>query len=255
MWILWLFLVLGTSTVQAITCEFQGGNSEALNSGADDVIVARQADGSFLSTPILVQIGKFHNFWSTVWSREGAEVKIYINGRRLNTGARLLIEDSGKACFDRSQGKFMVLSDEWQSANLRSGLNLGRFHVEALDADVDFNVFLYDQNDKFIITDIDGTITSSDFRGHVLPKFGLNAHHDKVVEFFDKAGQNGYKIVYLTARSMAQSESTKEYLFEVRMFSNFSNFEINQSNFSNYKMWMVIPCPKVQFSYHQEPWL
>ena len=97
---------------------------------------------------------------------------------------------------------------------MRSGFNRGHFQVEALEVQIPFNVFMYDQNDHLILTDIDGTITESDVSGHVLPRFGINAHHDHVIELFDKADKNGYKVVYLTARSIAQAESTREYLFE-----------------------------------------
>ena len=64
------------------------------------------------------------------------------------------------------------------------------------------------------MTDIDGTITESDIKGHVFPIFGFSAHHDHVVEMFHKIGDNGYNVVYLTARSIASDIDTREYLFE-----------------------------------------
>ena len=78
------------------------------------------------------------------------------------------------------------------------------------------------------MTDIDGTITESDIKGHVFPVFGFSAHHDHVVEMFHKIGDNGYNIVYLTARSIASDIDTREYLFEVSSFL-FQN-EINQNS-------------------------
>lgn len=64
-----------------------------------------------------------------------------------------------------------------------------------------------------MITDIDGTITESDIKGQVLPKLGITAHHNSVVELFDKIDKRGYRVIYLTARSMAQDEDTRKYLF------------------------------------------
>ena len=211
-----IFLLFGTAISQDFSCPsgYIGSNSNALNSGANDVIVVTQVDGSFKSTHISVQVGKFHNFWSTVWSREGTEMKIYVNGQKVETESKLLVGDSGKACFNRGHHQFSLQSQEWQNAPLRSGFNRGHFQVDALDVQIPFNVFLYDQDDHLILTDIDGTITESDVSGHVLPNFGIDAHHDHVIELFDKADNNGYKVVYLTARSIAQAESTREYLFE-----------------------------------------
>ena len=79
-----IFILFGTAISQDFSCPsgYIGSNSNALNSGANDVIVVTQKDGSLKSTRISVQVGKFHNFWSTVWSREGTEMKIYVNGQK-----------------------------------------------------------------------------------------------------------------------------------------------------------------------------
>ena len=134
----------------------------------------------------------------------------------MNTSSKLLIEDSGKACFNRRTDQFSISNEEWSNANLNLGSNTGKFHVESLSVEIEFNVFLYDQGAKFILTDIDGTITQADISGHILPRLGLQAHHGNVIEFFEKVEQNGYQILYLTARSIALAESTKSYLFEVK---------------------------------------
>ena len=48
----------------------------------------------------------------------------------------------------------------------------------------------------------------------MLPKLGLSSHHHPgVVQLFDLLARRGYTIVYLTARSMAQDEDTRNYLF------------------------------------------
>ena len=53
--------------------------------------------------------------------------------------------------------------------------------------------------------------------------FGFTADHEHVVELFHKIADNGYQIVYLTARSIAQDVDTREYLFEVS--KNYPNFK------------------------------
>ena len=197
---------------------------EALGTGVNDVIVVEQSDGTFLSTPIVVQLGKFENFKTTFGSREDKVVTIIVNGQVLVTNDALVLDDSGKATFASRDDSIYIESQEWKDANLNPGLNPGEFRVEKFDVVIKFNVFLYNQADKLVLTDIDGTITQSDLKGHILPRFGLDADHERVVEMFHMIGQNGYKIVYLTARSIAQGnrpnrlltliQGTREYLFQ-----------------------------------------
>lgn len=193
---------------------FAGDNSESLANGANDIIVVRQSNGSFSATPIQVQIGKLANWRTMIKSREGRPVKIYVNNFRAETSAPLTISDSGNACFDRRQDRHHFSSDEIANLHLVPGKNRGLFVVNSLSIEIVFNIYMYEQNTKLVLTDIDGTITESDFKGHVYPVLGVNADHDNVVELFHKIGNNGYQMVYLTARSMAQDSDTRDYLFQ-----------------------------------------
>lgn len=79
---------------------------------------------------------------------------------------------------------------------------------------------------RLIFTDIDGTITRSDFKGvlggnleNFLPsvkgrRFTSDFHHDSVIKFFHKAANNGYIIIYLTARPIDFDSQTRKYLFD-----------------------------------------
>ena len=94
-----IFLLFGTAISQDFSCPsgYIGSNSNALNSGANDVIVVTQVDGSFKSTHISVQVGKFHNFWSPVWPREGTEMKISRLSRHIGYTLRGLLLGRGWA--------------------------------------------------------------------------------------------------------------------------------------------------------------
>lgn len=131
--------------------------------------------------------------------------------------------DAGDMTFDRKLNHDRMTNWELKELNLQPGLNKAKYFVEDLNIILDFNVFLYSEDDKLVITDIDGTITESDIKGQVLPKFGISSQHNGVVELLDKISQNGYNIVYLTARSMSQDEDTRSYLFSTLQ---------NQSGFS-----------------------
>ncbi len=77
-------------------------------------------------------------------------------------------------------------------------------------------IYLWDYNDKIIISDVDGTITKSDVLGHVLPMFGKDWTHSGVCSLFNSIDKNNYKILYLTARPLCQSEKTKNYLRSIK---------------------------------------
>jgi hypothetical protein len=74
------------------------------------------------------------------------------------------------------------------------------------------SIYLWDYTDKIVISDIDGTITRSDFLGHVLPMVGKDWSHKGVAELYTKINANGYRMLYLTARALCQSGMTKNYV-------------------------------------------
>lgn len=77
-------------------------------------------------------------------------------------------------------------------------------------------IYLYSKSTKFIISDIDGTITKSDFLGYILPAFGIDYHFSGVVDLYTNLKKRGYEIVYLTARSIGEYGLTKRYLKRVK---------------------------------------
>merc|ERR1712066_1222043 len=132
---LFLWSALGS---QDCASGYAGDDSESFGSGANDVVVVQQSDGSLKSTAINVQVGKFSNWRTFVNSREGRVVKIFINGRRMRTTSPLIIGDSGKACFTRSSprsgggsNRFRFTDSELQSVNLtNNGSYEGQFVVD-----------------------------------------------------------------------------------------------------------------------------
>lgn len=110
---------------------------------------------------------------------------------------------------------FQLTSDQIKSLGLKDGKNEVSFVVHSRlqgEQKLTCNCYLWNYDAKVIISDVDGTITRSDFLGHVLPLFGKDWTHKGIVEFFNNIYSNGYKILYLSARALCQSESTKKYL-------------------------------------------
>lgn len=77
-------------------------------------------------------------------------------------------------------------------------------------------VYLWPQSSKIVISDIDGTLTKSDLMGHVHQMFGSDYTRGGVVYFFQRLEEKGYKILYLTARSLGQIDTTRDYLMQIR---------------------------------------
>ena len=128
---------------------------------------------------------------------------------------------AGTFQFKSGPGPNTMSQEDLEELNLKPGLNEGRYVCPELGEVLLFSVFLYSEDQKLVLTDIDGTITESDVRvrivsvslsfmfilscqGQVLPKLGITAQHAKVVELFDKIDKNGYGIVYLTARLVSK---------------------------------------------------
>ena len=103
--------------------------------------------------------------------------------------------------------------------DLNEGINTITFAIQTYLGGVQTlksNIYFYKCNDinnfKFILWDIDGTITKSDILGAILPRLGFEWNHDNVIELINKLYSNNYKIIYLTARAIFQSQATHDYL-------------------------------------------
>lgn len=147
-------------------------------------------------------------------------VKITINGHQVRVETPLEIKpQTGAAFFNRQRDPDRLSSREWSRIHLRQGgLNVGQFHIKGMRP-IEFRIFLYDSTDRLVFTDVDGTITAGDFRGHganFASNFGdvpVN-NHKGVRQFFHAIWQKGYKIIYLTARPITMINYSKRYVFE-----------------------------------------
>jgi phosphatidate phosphatase LPIN len=110
-------------------------------------------------------------------------------------------------------------SQQIEQLNLKSGMNEVEFSVTTAyqgTSRCKCYVFKWKHNDKVVISDIDGTITKSDVLGHILPMVGKDWAQIGVAQLFSKIEENGYKMLYLSARAIGQSRATREYLRSIR---------------------------------------
>uniref|UniRef100_A0A670YFT4 phosphatidate phosphatase n=1 Tax=Pseudonaja textilis TaxID=8673 RepID=A0A670YFT4_PSETE len=106
-------------------------------------------------------------------------------------------------------------SDEIKKLNLRDGPNDVVFSVTTQyqgTCRCEANIYLWNWNDKVVISDIDGTITRSDALGHILPHLGKDWTHQGIAKLFHKIHLNGYKFLYCSARAIGMAHITKGYL-------------------------------------------
>ncbi|XP_068144337.1 phosphatidate phosphatase LPIN3 isoform X5 [Drosophila tropicalis] len=120
---------------------------------------------------------------------------------------------------ERYRKSLRLSSSAIKKLNLKEGMNEIEFSVTTAyqgTTRCKCYLFRWKHNDKIVISDIDGTITKSDVLGHILPMVGKDWAQLGVAQLFSKIEQNGYKLLYLSARAIGQSRVTREYLRSIR---------------------------------------
>ncbi|XP_011290718.1 phosphatidate phosphatase LPIN1 isoform X4 [Musca domestica] len=129
-------------------------------------------------------------------------------------------ESTGDKNKNEHYKKSLRLSSEAiKKLNLKEGMNEIEFSVTTAyqgTTRCKCYLFRWRHSDKVVISDIDGTITKSDVLGHILPMVGKDWAQLGVAQLFSKIEQNGYKLLYLSARAIGQSRATREYLRSIR---------------------------------------
>ncbi|AYU76116.1 lipin, putative [Leishmania donovani] len=113
-----------------------------------------------------------------------------------------------------------VEADLWK-LHLKEGCNTVRYLARKDKGDIvsiSCNIFLWNWTDRLVVSDVDGTITKSDLLGHFYAMLGKGADwtHPGICNLYSKIERNGYRMVYLTARSVSQINQTKSYLFTLQ---------------------------------------
>uniref|UniRef100_A0A8C7G9X1 phosphatidate phosphatase n=1 Tax=Oncorhynchus kisutch TaxID=8019 RepID=A0A8C7G9X1_ONCKI len=108
-----------------------------------------------------------------------------------------------------------LTSDQIERLNLREGANKVVFSVTTQyqgTCRCEAAIYLWNWDDRVVISDIDGTITKSDALGHILPQLGKDWTHQGIARLYHKIHQNGYKFLYCSARAIGMADITKGYL-------------------------------------------
>ncbi|XP_010064731.2 phosphatidate phosphatase PAH2 [Eucalyptus grandis] len=114
-------------------------------------------------------------------------------------------------------------SEQVASLNLREGSNTVTFTFSTAmlgKQQVDCKIYLWKWNDRIIISDVDGTITKSDVLGQFMPLVGVDWSHTGVARLFLAIKENGYQLLFLSARSISQAYLTRQFLFNLKQDGN-----------------------------------
>ncbi|NXU88801.1 LPIN3 phosphatase, partial [Xiphorhynchus elegans] len=133
----------------------------------------------------------------------------------LHSGKMLAIETPAEKPQPTYKKSLRLSSEQIVWLNLQDGPNEVVFSVTTQyqgTCRCEATIYLWNWDDKVVISDIDGTITKSDALGHILPHLGKDWTHQGIVKLFHKIHMNGYKFLYCSARAIGMSHMTKVYL-------------------------------------------
>lgn len=110
-------------------------------------------------------------------------------------------------------------SEELASLDLREGRNVITFTFSTGmlgRQQVDAHIYLWKWNTRIVISDVDGTITKSDVLGQFMPLVGVDWSQNGVAHLFSAIKENGYQLLFLSARAISQAHLTRQFLFNLK---------------------------------------
>ncbi|KAL3514501.1 hypothetical protein ACH5RR_027218 [Cinchona calisaya] len=110
-------------------------------------------------------------------------------------------------------------SEQLASLNLKEGRNsvVFTFSTPMLgQQQVDARIYLWKWDTRVVISDVDGTITRSDLLGQVMPLVGVDWSQTGVAHLFSAIKENGYQLLFLSARAISQAYHTRQFLLNLK---------------------------------------
>lgn len=220
-----------------------------------DVIAIKQPDGSIKSSPFYVR------FNSPAASR--SKVSIFVNDRFVDFKKFIVEQNDYHARFEWKnpinewEGDFWPVFMSWQlnidaktdqeekrkfliqlmdrilprknflaSMKLNDGWNTIRFVSDVTGEATESRIFLWPWYKKLVVSDIDGTITSS---GEVFSRFSeyytkyryIKHCRAGIAHLYSAIVRNGYNIFYLTGRPLVQAAMMREFLESIRQSEDY----------------------------------
>ncbi|GAV64982.1 Lipin_N domain-containing protein/LNS2 domain-containing protein [Cephalotus follicularis] len=110
-------------------------------------------------------------------------------------------------------------NEQIASLNLKEGQNMVTFSFSTRvlgTQEVDAHIYLWKWNARIVISDVDGTITKSDVLGQFMPLVGKDWSQSGVARLFSAIKENGYQLLFLSARAIVQAYLTRNFLLNLK---------------------------------------
>ncbi|XP_044473955.1 phosphatidate phosphatase PAH1-like isoform X2 [Mangifera indica] len=110
-------------------------------------------------------------------------------------------------------------NEQIASLNLKDGQNMITFSFSTRvlgKQQVDAHIYLWKWNARIVISDVDGTITKSDVLGQFMPLVGKDWTQSGVAKLFSAIKENGYQLLFLSARAIVQAYLTRSFLLNLK---------------------------------------
>ncbi|XP_038980940.1 phosphatidate phosphatase PAH1 isoform X2 [Phoenix dactylifera] len=110
-------------------------------------------------------------------------------------------------------------NEQIASLNLKEGQNMIAFSFSTRvlgKQQVDAHIYLWKWNTRIVISDVDGTITKSDVLGQFMPLVGKDWTQSGVARLFSAIKENGYQLLFLSARAIVQAYLTRSFLLNLK---------------------------------------
>ncbi|KAL1206408.1 Phosphatidate phosphatase PAH2 [Cardamine amara subsp. amara] len=110
-------------------------------------------------------------------------------------------------------------SEQLASLDLKEGMNSVTFTFSTNivgTQQVDARIYLWKWNARIVVSDVDGTITRSDVLGQFMPLVGIDWSQTGVTHLFSAVKENGYQLIFLSARAISQASVTRQFLVNLK---------------------------------------
>ena len=162
---------------------------------------------------------KKHNNLSPNQNNSNSPLKISSSSFSNNSSGKNSpsLKSNNKKKIPKYKESHVFTSNQFSLMNLNYGKNVLEFTISSYRGirTLKSHLYLWNYNDRILVSDLDGTISRSDLLGQLSYLWGGDWSHKNITKLYNDIYNNGYKILYLTARTMCQHKQTKEFLYNI----------------------------------------
>ena len=162
---------------------------------------------------------KKHNNLSPNQNNSNSPLKISSSSFSNNSSGKNSpsLKSNNKKKIPKYKESHVFTSNQFSLMNLNYGKNVLEFTITSYRGirTLKSHLYLWNYNDRILVSDLDGTISRSDLLGQLSYLWGGDWSHKNITKLYNDIYNNGYKILYLTARTMCKHKQNKEFLYNI----------------------------------------